>query len=96
MGDGRFWFPDLQFHLYLNAFRNEQSTFMKESGRYQRISRIERENGWGWTRIKQMKIGTDTDITDSIRFIQPDDGNEHDQTVIQAMLPEAIKPGTIG
>src|SRR5689334_18539898 len=24
--------PDLQFHLYLNAFKNNQSTFMREGG----------------------------------------------------------------
>jgi hypothetical protein len=33
------------------------------------------------------------DITDSLRFIRPDDGNEHDFTVATVTLPEAVLPG---
>ena len=86
------YIPDLQFHLYLNAFKNEQSTFMKESGGKHRSSVLERNGGWGWTQIKKMSIGQNTVVTDSIRFICPDDGNQMDETVIQVMLQEPVKP----
>ncbi len=33
------------------------------------------------------------DITDSIEFIRPDDGNENDFTVITVQLPEPVNPG---
>ena len=33
------------------------------------------------------------DITDSIRYIQPDDDNELDRTVISVALPEPVPPG---
>ena len=62
------YIPDLQFHLYLNAFKNEQTTFMKESGGRHRNSALERNGGWGWTNIKKMSIGQNTVVTDSIRF----------------------------
>ena len=41
---------DLQFHLYLNAFKNEKSTFFKESGGELRGDRFEwgQWGQWGW------------------------------------------------
>ncbi len=39
---------ELQFHLYLNAFRNDQSTFMKESGGRHRGNEIDGKKGWGF------------------------------------------------
>lgn len=38
---------ELQFHLYLNAFRNSKSTFMERSGGSHRGNRIEKD-GWGF------------------------------------------------
>ena len=37
--------PDLRFHLYLNGFRNEKSTFMRESRGH--LRRVEMPSG-GW------------------------------------------------
>ncbi len=84
--------PDLQFHLYLNAFRNDQTTFMRESGGRHRSSTLEKRGGWGWTKVTQISLGKNINLLDSIRFIQPDDGNIMDETVMQVMLPEAVKP----
>src|SRR5689334_999245 len=39
--------PDLWFHLYLNAFQNSSSTFMRESGGQLRGAEIPTD-GWGW------------------------------------------------
>ncbi len=85
--------PDLQFHMYLNAFKNEQSTFMKESGGRHRSMSIERDGGWGWTQIKKMSVRGQESKVDSMRFIQPDDGNIMDETVMQVILQEPVKPG---
>ena len=66
---------ELQFHLYLNAFKNTKSTFLKESDT--RISTDylspEAESPWGWIDIEKMKIIDGEDLTDKISFIQPDD-----------------------
>jgi len=37
---------ELQFHLYLNAFQNEKSTFMRESGGHLRGDTASK-NSWG-------------------------------------------------
>ncbi len=107
---------ELQFHLYLNAFRNNQSTFMKESGGEHRGNKIDPEKGWGFIDILRMEWlqhprdlsgvaalklpedrvrerTTPVDLTAAIEFIQPDDGNPEDKTVIRVPLPEPLNPG---
>lgn len=91
--DSRLFIENLQFHLYMNAFKNELSTFMIESGGKLRVSRDEKIKHWGWIEIDRMAIENDTELTDSIRFIQPDDTNRFDQTVIEVKLPQAVAPG---
>jgi hypothetical protein len=86
---------ELRFHLYLNAFKNNQSTFMKESRGYSRgLSAT--EGGWGWIAVNSMKTSDDIDLTTSMEFVAPDDGNERDQTVLRVALPDPVPPnGTI-
>ncbi|MEW6455782.1 MAG: M1 family metallopeptidase [Acidobacteriota bacterium] len=82
---------DLWFHLYLNAFKNEKSTFFKESS----LLKHEREispNQNGWTEIKSLKIVDGDDLTNKIKFISPDDGNPEDMTVFKVELNKPILP----
>lgn len=81
---------ELQFHLYLNAFRNNRSTFMKESGR---SSRDSKEDIWGFSEIKKLNLSTGEDLTRSIEFIHPDDDNTDDKTVCRVALPKTLSPG---
>ena len=83
---------DLQFHLYLNGFRNSKSTFMKESGGSHRGYKID-DDGWGYIEIKKVTLASGRDVTGDIEFIQPDDQNEFDKTVIRVPLPMPLKPG---
>ncbi len=83
---------ELRFHLYMNAFKNEKSTFLRESGSGSRSYRL-REGEWGWIDVKRLQIAGGPDLTRAIRFIQPDDGNTADQTVIAVDLPQPVKPG---
>jgi hypothetical protein len=83
---------ELQFHLYLNAFRNNKSTFMKESGGSSRGFEIEK-NGWGFSEIKKIKLSSGEDITNTMQFIQPDDDNKDDKTVFRLPLPKPLQPG---
>ncbi|HAY35408.1 MAG TPA: peptidase M1 [Bacteroidetes bacterium] len=97
---------ELQFHLYLNAFKNNNSTFMKESGGMHRGNAAKDDNPWGGINISSMRIADDSgdfqpgipsppnfDLTDRIQFIQPDDGNTEDETVISVSLPQSVAPG---
>ena len=85
---------ELQFHLYLNAFKNSNSTFMMEantgvSKRNQNIS----VGDWGWIDINSIQTLDGKDLTNRIKFIQPDNDNVDDQTVISVKLDEPVKPG---
>lgn len=83
---------ELRFHLYLNAFSNTKSSFMRESGGQLRSDRAQQE-GWGYVDIKRMQVAGGPDLTAAIRFIHPDDDNADDRTVIAVALPQPVKPG---
>jgi hypothetical protein len=83
---------ELQFHLYLNAFKNNRSTFMKESGGSHRGFAVD-ENQWGYIDIARIGIKDGTDLTSTMEYIQPDDENPEDQTVVRVPLPEPLPPG---
>ncbi|HSE49453.1 MAG TPA: M1 family metallopeptidase [Terriglobales bacterium] len=82
--------PDLQFHTYLNAFKNNYSTFMREGGASSRRVRFGKgDDAWGYIQIHSIKVDGQ-DLTAQLRYIQPDDGNPLDQTVAQVLLPKPI------
>ena len=83
---------ELQFHLYLNAFKNQKSTFFVESGGELRGDSFE-PGQWGWIDIASMKIEDGEDLTNKIEFIHPDDDNKDDQTVIRTPLATPVAPG---
>ncbi len=83
---------ELRFHLYLNAFQNEKSTFMRESGGQLRGDRAAKDD-WGYSEVQRMQIAGGADLTRAIRFIHPDDDNADDQTVIAVALPQPVGPG---
>jgi hypothetical protein len=83
---------ELQFHLYLNAFKNTKSTFMKESGGQLRGDEMGKDS-WGWLDIVTIRTAAGADLKPTLAFIQPDDGNRDDQTVAKVVLPEPVPPG---
>ncbi len=85
---------ELQFHLYLNAFKNSASTFMKESGGVHRGSSIG-DDGWGWIDVTSMRTAAGEDLMSGAEFIHPDDDNAQDQTVLRVVLPQPVRPGAI-
>jgi hypothetical protein len=84
--------PALRFHLYMNAFKNQKSTFMRESGGQLRGDRFDNKE-WGWIDVQSMRLEGGSDITAGLRYIHPDDDNADDQTVAEVTLPEPVKPG---
>ncbi|HET7221332.1 MAG TPA: hypothetical protein VFJ02_24925, partial [Vicinamibacterales bacterium] len=90
--------PTLQFHLYYNAWRNTRSTWMRErllAGDDEIASRP--ESDWGWIDVTSLKIvranGAPVDVTASLRYIAPDDGNSDDRTVAEIPLAAPVAPG---
>lgn len=82
---------ELQFHLYLNAFKNTDTTFMRKSRGAHRGFKMDKKN-WGYIEIRKIQIKGGPDLTSAIEYIQPDDGNEDDQTVMRIQLPEPVSP----
>jgi hypothetical protein len=83
---------ELRFHLYLNAFRNTRSTFITELG-YKTAAKEFRKDGWGFMEINHLSLSTGEDLTPLMEYVQPDDGNTADKTVLRLPLPRALGPG---
>ena len=83
--------PDLQFHLYLNAFKNEKSTFFRESGGQLRGDRFA-AGEWGSIDLKELRLFGE-DLLKTAEFIHPDDNNVDDQTVLRVTPGRHILPG---
>jgi hypothetical protein len=83
---------ELWFHLYLNAFKNAQSTFIRESGGQLRGDRMT-EGKWGWIEVTSMRVAGGADLRPQARFEHPDDDNAADQTVLRVPLAQPVPPG---
>ena len=85
--------PDLWFHLYLNAFRDRDSTFWRESrGQLRGVTMP--EDGWGSIQISALRLADSaTDLLPALSYEAPDDGNAKDRTVARVVLPRPVAPG---
>lgn len=81
--------PDIQLHMYLNAFRSNKSTLNKEAGGSPGTKEID----FGWVNIKSMTDKKGNDLKSVMKFISPDDNNPDDMTVLYVPLAEPAKPG---
>jgi hypothetical protein len=84
--------PDLYFHLYLNAFANNRSTFMREAAEPGRKWQESKPDGWGYQHVTRLVVEGD-DRTNAIEYVHPDDDNVDDRTVIRVPLLRPIGSG---
>jgi hypothetical protein len=93
---------ELRVHLYWNAWKNNRSTWLKESALGSRAfgpNRREVEKGdWSYCDVNSLKVldgdsGPESDITSNLHFAAPDDSNVEDQTVLVAPLANPVNPG---
>ena len=82
---------ELQFHLYLNAFKDSSSTFMKESGGAHRGFKADKQDR-GYVAITKLLDASGTDLIRTLEYIHPDDWNKDDQTVVRVRLPKPVPP----
>jgi hypothetical protein len=88
----------LQFHLYYNAWRNAQSTWMRE---WRLAGNTDADDipDESWARMDLGSVQIERqgdareDLTGRIRFIAPDDGNADDRTVVEVPLADPVQPG---
>jgi hypothetical protein len=83
---------DLYFHLYLNAFANSQSSFMRGVGDAWVEWQRRHPNGWGYIMVNALRIGA-TDLTPRMQFVHPDDDNLDDRTVFRVALDKPVRTG---
>ncbi len=86
---------DLWFHLYWNAFSNNRSAHLVDSGG--KLGDVEMKKGWGWSQIKAIEVSSGAsdwiDVFPSFQYRRPDDDREDDRTVFSVDLPRAVEPG---
>ena len=91
--------PELQLHLYYNAWKNSSSTWMRERRLARRPGLESRPAAdWGWIDVTAVRLlgagaAPPIDLTARTRHIAPDDGNQDDQTVMAVPLPTPALPG---
>ncbi|HEY1659726.1 MAG TPA: hypothetical protein VGG14_15335, partial [Candidatus Sulfotelmatobacter sp.] len=82
------------FHLYQNAFQ-PNSTWVREAkvagNRDTSYDKWESKE-YGSEEIKSIEVSGQGDLTAQLHYIQPDDGNKDDRTVIDLPLRQPISP----
>lgn len=89
----------IRLHLYWNAFRNTNSTWLKQRkvAGDDPFAHADADD-FGYTDVTRIVIvnpdGSDgPDMTKDLRFISPDDQNTEDRSLAAASLATAIEPG---
>lgn len=91
--------PDIWFHLYWNAFKNEKSALMTEvlhdkpTGTFHGDTRV-KDGDWGWIDVEKIRLTDGTDLSGAMQFMTPDEPRHaDDQTVMRVKLPQPLLPG---
>lgn len=75
----------LPFHLYLNAFKNDTTLFMRSS-RGVRRDGTSPPGTWGWIHVGSVKLGG-VELVDKLAYVGPD------ETVAELTLPAPVAAG---
>jgi hypothetical protein len=85
--------PELRFHLYLNAFKNDRSTFHREWSGQLRDDRIgTKADDWGWIDVRTLTTADGRDLRPFCAYVRPDGNDGEDETVLAVALPEPVPP----
>ncbi len=88
--------PDMLLHLYWNAFKNEDSAFLREAlAETMFASGSSPEDGdWGWIDVTDIRLADGSDLKPALTFVTPDGPEtEGDQTVARVLFPTPVQPG---
>ena len=83
----------LPFHLYMNAFKNESTLFMRGARGMMRGAKAS-ETGWGWIQLESVMIAQ-TELLPKLHYpgAPGDVPGLQDQTVVELPLDTPIEPG---
>ncbi len=88
--------PDMLFHLYWNAFKNEDSAYLREAEAETMFGggSAPKDGDWGWIDITDIRLADGSDLKPSLAFVTPDGpDNPGDQTVARVLFPAPVGPG---
>ncbi|NOU90429.1 M1 family peptidase [Paenibacillus sp. LMG 31460] len=83
---------ELYLHLYPNAFASKKTTFMRESGGKLREDEAKADSS-GSMKLLSVKTVDGEDLSMRMAFVQPDDGNKDDHTLLKIPLPKPVGAG---
>ncbi len=90
---------DFCFHLYLNAFKNNRSTFVRENSFRSLWDSVEQapDHFWGYTEVESIQVvanenGSRQQVI-SLDYIHPDDDNQEDRSVLMVHLDNPLPSG---
>jgi hypothetical protein len=89
---GRKSVSELFLHLYPNAF-SPGSTFIKESDGQLRGDKM-KEGSSGSMELTSLTTEEGETLLPRIHYVQPDDGNKNDRTLVTFRLPQPVNPGS--
>ena len=85
---------EMRFYMYINAFKNSESTFLKgATSIFDQNFSDRAASEWGWINVDSIGREGGPELTSGIRYIHPDDDNEMDQSVLQVPLDQPVMPG---
>jgi hypothetical protein len=83
---------EIYLHLYLNAFKDKDSTFMREGTEEGKAGSRWDEEHPGFVRIEKLRGAADKDLLPALSPVRPDDGNEKDDTLARLKLEAPVPP----
>ncbi|MFT4537155.1 MAG: hypothetical protein ACI9P5_004536 [Saprospiraceae bacterium] len=88
----------LRFYMYMNAFKDMKSSYLRNSGGkiFGRDIADRSAEEWGHISIDKMLNVDGVDLVKSAQFIQPDDGNINDHSILEIPLENLLLPGKTG
>jgi len=90
---------DFCFHLYLNAFKNNRSTFVRENSFRSLWDSVEEapDDYWGYTEIESIQVMASENVSRhqviNLDYIHPDDDNQADRSVLMVHLDNPLPSG---
>jgi len=83
---------ELRFYMYMNGFMSKDSPYVKSLGDFAKNIDARSPSEFGYISVTKISRG-DTDLTDRAKYIQPDNENKKDKTVLSLQLAEPIPAG---
>lgn len=85
---------NMRFHMYYNAWKNNKTDFFTESGRIPRTKDQEEIEQciWSWVEVTKVLDAQGNDLSAGMRYVQPDNDNTNDDTVLDLVLEEPVLP----